>query len=220
MPPLGQIENTVVPAAGKGLTLGVNGTLPASIIGVSVLEKRGVPVDINTTASESNLYDGTTTTTTGWPIPGGTLGEDGMLALYSEGNFLFNNNAANTLRIRCKYGGTTHIDVTFTGLAIGATRIPWQFLLAVESLGAPNSQQISLRLSDMGLSGAARFNAPPTITTGIAAGFTGAATAGMVQNTGTIDSSILQTLAMTVQWSASSANNSWLRRYATLTLSI
>src|SRR3990172_7178454 len=186
-----------------------------SSLGVAVQERRTTTIDVVSSPAELSLYDGAASAGNGWNIPANLLGTDKMLRLTLMGDYLFNNNIADTLTLRVKFGGTTFFADAMGSSVIAARRQPWQLHLLVANLGATNSQMIS----GSGLWPASDELAP---TTGIGEGTLRSNPPVGVQlsisTLGTIDTTSAQKLEVSVQWSASSANNSFRRRYAVLEL--
>jgi len=185
-----------------------------SSLGVAVQERRTTTVDIASSTSELSLYDGLASAGNGWNISANLLGTDKMLRLTLMGDYLFNNNIADTLTLRVKFGGTTFFADAMGSAVLGA-RQPWMLHLLVANLGATNSQMIS----GSGLWSTSDTAAP---TTGIGEGTLRSNPPVGVQlgisTLATIDTTSAQKLEVSVQWSASSANNSFRRRYAVLEL--
>lgn len=159
--------------------------------------------DVASTAAETTLYTVT--------IPANSLGSVGVALMILEGDFLYNNNTADTISLRVKWGGTTTVGSTFTAQnALSATRQSWTLSIRLANRGATNAQQLTGILgggkvaTGTTLAGVGAFGRNPSVDTLL----------GMMQNTAAIDTTVNQTLAVTAQWSASSANNSWRRRWA------
>lgn len=161
--------------------------------------------DVNTTALETTLYSVT--------VPANAMGTVGAVSMTLLGDYLHNNVAGDTLTLRIKFGGITHYAVASSlGNATGAARHPWLLNILLLNKGATNSQELFGTL----ITEQANAGAP---TTGI--GFVVDAslrtpTSAFASTAGgmTIDTTVNQTLLVSVQWSASSANNSWRRRWA------
>jgi hypothetical protein len=158
--------------------------------------------DINTTAAETSLWSKT--------ITGGDMGTNGVLVLRMEGDSLYNRNVADTLTIRLKFGGSAVVGdaYTFPSHALSASRYPWLMDIRVANRGATNSQLVTLNWR--GGYGTPTVAGIGNLLTDFDDGF--------ITNTAAVDTTSDQTLQVTVQWSASSANNSWRKRLATLHL--
>jgi hypothetical protein len=178
--------------------------------GVSVYDRVTAGVDVNTSVAETSIYTKS--------ILANDMSTNKMLRLVAMGDYLHNNVAGDTLTIRVKFGGTTFYAGAMSFDAVAdVKRQPWMIDLRVANLGAANSQIIL---------GSALVDRPAAAapTTGIGSieySNSTVATAPWVfgiSTLGTIDTTANQTLDVTVQWSASSANNSWRQRYALLEL--
>lgn len=155
-------------------------------------------------------------------VAAGQLSANGILDLFAEGDYLHNNVGADTLTLRVKFGGVTFYQqaINFGG-SVGAVRHPWSLRLRIANLGFSNSQHIAGQFTWEAADGVA-----PTVgignvaanSAGIGAGgsqagnLPGFAAAGL----GSVDTTVAQTLDVTGQWSAASANNSMRRRFAVL----
>jgi hypothetical protein len=175
---------------------------------VRVYDRVTAALDVNTDVTERTLYTKS--------IVGGDMSIDKMLRLTLKGDFLHNNVAGDTVRIRVKFGGTTFLSDTFDAdNVIAALRQPWKLVIEIANLGVANSQHIDAQFWG-------RAATEPAPTNGIGAWDAVARDsvegAMGISTLGTIDTTTAQTLDVTVQWSASSANDSWRRRYAVLEL--
>ena len=157
--------------------------------------------DINTTAAETTLYSVT--------IPANKLGTNGSAEMFIKGDFLYNNNTADTITIRAKFGGLTVLEPTaFTPSGgLNAVRFPYELTVRIDNRGATNAQLTSLAFTALTGSGA---NGIGNVLRSPAANLV----IGNMQNTAATDTTASQSLLVSVQWSASSANNSWRRRWA------
>lgn len=185
--------------------------------GSLVLERRTASVDINTTITEKTLYDGANASAgiTGWNIAGNVLGTDKMLRLSLAGDILHNNVNTDTATLKVVWGGTTLFQdsYNFNGF-VNVSRVPFFISVYVANLGVTNSQHM------WGWTELPALNNYVAPTTGIGdinnATFQpwhfGAASDPVK------DTTAAQKLDVTITWSASSANNSWRRRYAVLEL--
>ena len=165
------------------------------------------PTDNNivSSATEDPLYTVT--------VPANSMSTTGAVYMRMEGDYLFNNGAGDTLRLRVKFGGVTHIDSGAVVISTNiATRWPWTLDVWVRADGATNAQLITALLTYH------RTGSGTAVTTGIGSFMAANVSGGLAQNTGTIDTTADQALLVTAQWSASSANNSWRRRWAQVLL--
>lgn len=191
-------------AQASGLKWGYPVALPR------VYDRATTTVDVQTSIAETSIYSKS--------IAANDMGMNRMLRLTLLGDYLHNNVAGDTLTFRVKFGGTTfYANPGTLGAVLGAARHPWQLTLCVANLGATNSQMIEGQLGPVE---DPNQNAP---TTGIGQALSSAGAQQRVAGLGistlaAIDTTVAQTLDITVQWSASSANNSWRTRYAVLEL--
>ena len=184
---------------------------PLAAPGPSVLTRTTAGVDVASTVSETSLFN--------YSVPAGIMGTTRALRLTLIGDWLYNNNIADTFTLRAKFGGTTQYAETTGGAPIGATRQPWVLTLYIANLNAANSQYVgghllsgretlaaSTGIGNMSMldAGSATNNLNPT------GGVIGITTLG------SIDTAAAATLDITAQWSASSANDSWRMRYGVL----
>lgn len=182
----------------------------ASVLGkaalglVEVYDRITATTDVNTTLAETTLYTKT--------ITGGDLGTNKMLRLLIHGDYLHNNVAADTMIVRIKYGATTLYasNAYNLGNVISATRHPYTLQIYLQNFGATNNQALSARLDTEIANTAA-----PTTGLGLWAPTAAPLTAFGIA---TEDSTADKTLLVTVQWSASSVNNSWRARGGVLEL--
>jgi hypothetical protein len=160
------------------------------------LDNDGSTVDVASTNAETTLYT--------YDLPADTLVNGRAVKLWLHGDAL-GNTGLNTLIVRVKLGGTTiYQDVTGTW-ANSATRRPWLMEFVV---GASDSS------SAQSLGGGIHIGSVGTATTGLGdlAGATVAISDTPVFGTASKDGTTVLALAVTVQWSASSASLSF-RKY-------
>ncbi len=176
------------------------------VAGIPLIYDRATgTVDVQTSAVETSIYTKS--------IAGNDMGTTRSLRLTLMGDYLHNNVAGDTITARVKFGGTTFWDASLGALGgtASAIRHPWRFVVTIANLAATNSQEISGQVS-------LALTTDVAPTTGIG-GASGQFEIPFASNgLGAIDTTALQTLAVTVQWSASSANNSWRQRYGVLEL--
>lgn len=172
----------------------------------SVYDRAPSTVDIQNTAVETSMYQKV--------IQGGDMGTSKSLRLTMLGDFLHNNGAGDTATFRFYFGGVQQMAVVNQfNSELNAARIPWKMVVHLANLGAANSQFMQGEW----------FLRRPGAGTGAATGIGGDQTAMTwsdlgITTLGTVDTTANQTLNVTVQWSAGSANNSWRQRYAVLEL--
>jgi len=182
----GRVARLPVGSASQVLT--VSGGLPvwAGLSAESLLYDATTTVDVVSTTTETNLWSQS--------VPASTFAAGDHLRLLLHGDWLYNNNAGDTLTVRCKYGSTTILTTTATTLGVlRSYRVPWVMQLEMVVQGA----------SDIEVAGEWWYSNPTT-----AGQFGGTSSqyfghASIAENTATT-----LTMAVTAQWSASSANNS------------
>lgn len=161
-------------------------------------------VDVVSSVTETSIYSKV--------VAGNDMGTNRGLRLLLLGDYLHNNVAGDTLTLRVKFGGTTHWAEAYDlGAVVGAARHPWSVRLEIANLGAVNSQAIFGEI----VTEIADATAPSIGIGGWDSG-KGAAWPIAASALGAIDTSTAQTLEVTVQWSASSPNNSWRKRLGVL----
>jgi hypothetical protein len=183
-----------------------NGTIWIPRAVANVYDRATTTVDVQTSAAETAIYSKS--------IAANDMGNSKMLRLTLLGDYLHNNVAADTILPRIKFGGNTFWgNASNLGNAIGAARHPWHLYLHIANLGATNSQMV------LGQFGPIEFANAAAPSAGIGQGLATTAPLGSdtgIATLGTIDTTTAQTLEVSVQWSASSANNSWRMRYGVL----
>lgn len=200
-PPDGSVTNAKVAAAA-----GIVGSKLSNV--PYVYDRVTTGVDVQTSTTETSIYTKS--------ITGNDMGTNRMLRLIVLGDYLHNNVAGDTLTLRIKFGGTTfYAKSADFNTSVGAARHPYRLDLRVANVGATNSQMIEGSLP-------VEFASASAPTTGIGA-WASPSNPLLISDLGigtlgTIDTTTAQTLDVTVQWSASSANNSWRMRYAVLEL--
>ncbi len=174
-----------------------------------VYDRAATTVDVVSSTTETAIYSKS--------IAGNDMSTDKSLRLTINGDYL-HQSISNSLRIKVNFGGTTFWDYT-TDFGTGTSpRIqPWEMKLLVSNLGATNSQMIQGHFLS-------NYMANATPTAGIGTVYlTNSSVPGMfgvfgISSLGTIDTTLAQTLSVTVQWSTSSASSSWRKRNAILEL--
>lgn len=195
--------------SGQVLTWNGSSWAPSTISAYpQTLERVTAALDINTTVTETDVYS--------YSVAGNAMGTDKGLRLTLFGDYLHNNGAGDTVTWRVKFGGTTIFqDTENFNAEANANRQPWRLDLNLVNAGATNSQFLNVLYTRDKASQAAP-------TTGIGNATFNAYIAGgnLFANStaAAIDTTTSQTLAISAQWSASSANNSLRRRYAVLEL--
>jgi hypothetical protein len=165
----------------------------------------GTEVDLVLISTEEPVFSET--------IPGGSMGLNGSVALLLEGDYFNNSGAGRTVRLRVKFGGTTIYDGTTSSLGATATRRIMRLGLILGNLGVANAQHLGGRFT-IGTG---------AVTVGlgdIGLGFGPVDVAiGSGPTNPTIDTTTDQTLAVTIQHSASHASLSFRVKYTQLHLS-
>jgi hypothetical protein len=157
----------------------------------------GTAVDVQNTVTETSLGSFT--------VPGNSMGANGTVYALYAGDFLWNNNTANQINLRIKFGGTTHIQGLITPALGGllVQRMFWALEVRLINAGTTSTQFLMSSL------------ARPRV--GGTSGQTSLATWQTIDPLAahalpTIDTTADRTFDVSAQWSAASANNSW-RRY-------
>jgi hypothetical protein len=186
-------------ALGNGLVWTGAAWVPVDI--PRVYDRLTATGDVNSSVAETSIYTKI--------IAAGDMALNKMLRLALSGDWLHNNVAADTVTFKVKFGGTTFWSVAANlGNVIGAARHPWSLDLRVQNKAAANVQNI------WGSFGSPEFSNQAAPATGIGQAFVTAAGnnfAGLlgISAMGALDTTLAQTLDVTVQWSANSVNNSW-----------
>ena len=144
--------------------------------------------EVTNTITETTVYSVS--------VPGGTLGIDRMLRVSLIGLYSNNDGAARDVTIKAKYGGTTIFDSGLVNLANNVDNRAVSFELKLSAGGATNNQDTFGEL-----------------LIGLAAGTTGFSSTGdpaahrvATYSDLAINSSVAQTLAITVQHGTASLN--------------
>ena len=191
-----------------GVTQNTGWALMSTGGGAVIYERRSTAVDVNTTTSEKSLYDGSVAgSTTGWTISGGDMATNKTYRLSLFGDYLYNNANTDTLILRVKFNNIVMWQGTIipaSSVGLGANRHPWTCVLNLSNLGAANSQDVhGVFTTETGNTGA------PTTGRGIIDVVNSRLQGGTLSGTGSVDTSVQQKFDVTVQWSASSANDSF-----------
>ena len=182
-------------AAGSGITLTPTGATleiaaTAATSGVTILDQVTSPTTMSGTIVETTVYT--------FSVPGGSLGTDGMLRLTLFG---YGQVVSGAMTYRVKYGGSTF--ATYVGDAALGVTSPHEIRFQLGALGATNSQvaRTTFLVSDSG--------SPNDLL---------ATASGVVRGVAGVDSTVNQTLAVTVEQTVASASNNFTIEYATLEL--
>lgn len=164
-------------------------------------------VDVTNSAAETSLYSAT--------ITGNDIGSSGFLTVTLMGDYLYNNSAADTLRLRFKFGGSTHMDDAFSldssGFYLANLRRPWKIVYTIWNAAATNSQWMfaELNYGSLVVGGA---GAPANPVAGIGQLKTGNSSMLGISSAAAVDTTAAQTVEITAQWSSASANDSFRKR--------
>lgn len=176
------------------LTLGSGGPdWAATSIPQIVLDRSTSTVDVANTVTETDLYS--------FAVSANTLATAKALRLTLLGDFLHNNVAGDTLTARLKFGAATFAMPAYSAEGtVSASRGSFALHAVIANLGATNSQKADFAMDTQrgggGSNTSRSFASSDTL--------------------GAIDTTAVQTIAVTAQWSVASANNSWRKRYAIL----
>jgi hypothetical protein len=189
------VQGGIVLAAGSGITI-TPGTASsviaatAAVSGVSILDQVTTPTTMSGTVTETTVYT--------FSVPGGSLGSDGMLRLTLFG---YGQLVSGGMTYRFKYGGTTF--ASYGGDDAFDVTSPHEIRFQLAALGATNSQvgRATILVSN---------SASPN---GLASG-----ASGVARGAGGVDSTVNQTLAVTVEQTVASASNNFTIEYAVLEL--
>jgi hypothetical protein len=164
------------------------------------LDNYGSAVDVTSTASETTIYT--------YDLPADTLVDGRAVKLWLHGDALANTVAGN-LTVRVKLGGTTIYQDVTGSWSNNATRRPWlmEFIVGAQDSSSSQSLGGSIHIGPLG-----------TATTGLGdlAGGTAAISDTPVFNTASKDGTTVLALAVTVQWSATTASLSFRKYQASL----
>ena len=189
----GVVEEITV---GSGLSLS-GGTLTASG-GGTVLNKSTID-GVITATGPSNTYS--------FVVPGGTLGVDGILRLSMRGLWANGSGANRTVTIAVSYGGTTMYSDTSANLSAG-NNTGWDIQLSLCANNSTSSQKLNGTIN-IGATSAVSIGQTGDIATG-----TNISRGILVGNNAAIDSTIGQTLAVTVTFNGASIT--WTKQFHTL----
>jgi len=167
---------------------------------------------VNNTTTETDLLNGEIT------IAAGILGASNMLRLVAKGDWLNNAGRLSVARFKLKLGSTVLFD---TGTSVGdmnatATRYGWRVEAEVVNLGITNSQSCSFVLDGTQLLNPSEYSGSVAFATGEGSvgwlGEGGSGTArisaihGQAWNSGSVDTTVNQGLALTVILPTASAS--------------
>lgn len=157
-----------------------------------VLDRDVTTADVVNTTVETAVYS--------FSVPGGTLGTNRALRLTLIGDYLNNSAGTRTLEMRTKYGGTTIFDQAITAIAIDTVRRGFSFVTMLSAQNATNAQ-VASTIGVLGALGSADGAA-----VSIASGTLSADPFEVTHNAVAVDSTLAQTLEVTLQHNVANAN--------------
>lgn len=173
----------------------------------------GGTVDVVSSTTETALMSET--------ILGGDMGIARAVTVLMFGDFLNNDGADRNFTLRIKYGGTTHYgDQAAIGTA--ATRRGWKLEFTIANIGADDAQ-FAIGTWMIGGTTAGSVNGIGPIDGGLLGGTPGAGAAGQASvfssaGLSAVDTSADKTLEVTVELGTNSANLSFRKHWAAVTL--
>lgn len=201
---------TILGGGTGGQALTGNGTTIAwTTVASTVYDRATSAVDVANTVVETNLYSK--------EVAAGDMGTTKMLRLTMHGDWLFNNSTGNTMTWRIYFGGSVILRDVNAGNVLGSGRQPWRITVELANLASAASQSAVASLQTPISNASAPANGVGTWQLG---DNTAMQTPGLLglSTLATVDTASAQTLTVSAQWSAASANNSWRMRYALLEL--
>lgn len=174
---------------------------------------------ISTTSELSMKTAGAAGNTTGWLIPGGTIGTTKLITLKAHGDYL--QNTAGNLRFRVYLrdgaGANTLLwDDTIANTNVGASRIPWDMDVFVAALASASSQIMWGSLNTLRAQSGAPTAGIGNLAFEAVNDFGGGVFADDAASSVSMASD--RYLDVTVTPSASSASLAWRLKYATMTV--
>jgi hypothetical protein len=178
-----------------------NRKVPVRDLAVGVLDRVLSATTINTDNTERTLYS--------FSVPGGTLSSKYTLRLVLTGTILNNTGSSDSTTFKIKYGATTLYAASHS-LGASANRRSWRIEVELTGFNATNVQELA------GMFAIGTMTVATTGTGGLAA--TAATVVPITGAAGAEDSTADKTLAVTSQFTASSANLEIVVRRAILEL--
>ncbi|MBC7743210.1 MAG: hypothetical protein H7061_13505, partial [Bdellovibrionaceae bacterium] len=195
------IDNSRLPAGANTQVLIADSTQATGLKWVNngVMNRNMTAVAVTNTIVETAIYS--------YSIPAGALGTVSGVRLNLAGTYLNNSGAARTVRVKVMYGATVLFDDTSISFATAAVARAYQFSLNLFNAGATNSQK---------LNGTAMFSNAAAATAGTG-DFTITNTLNTVlYGTAAVDSTVAQTLQVTVIHSFAATTVTMTNQMATL----
>lgn len=162
---------------------------------VGVYDRPTSLIDVVSSLTETTIYTKS--------IGAGHMSTDRTLRLSLRGDYLNNSGGPRQPVIKVKLGATTLLTDTLSTVAASASRYPWRFDVEIDNLGATNSQWVNARL-EMGVAGGG-----PRVSETLD---------GLLFATGAVDTTVAQTLVVTITLDTNSASHSWRRLKGVLEL--
>ncbi len=158
----------------------------------------GVALSITNTAAATTLYTVT--------IPGGTLGENGGVAVALYGTYLNNSGSNRTITLDISYGGTSMFADVTANLGQSASLRAWMLDMTIGGRNATNAQSLGGTFSVSALAsataGTGDFNTADTLATRTFFG------------TAAVDSTVDRSFTVTFTHSTNNANLTVTRQFA------
>lgn len=173
--------------AGDGTWISAGGGLQA--------DRRNGTKDVVNTVAETDLFNGEI------DIPANSMGNNGVVFLQAEGDYLNNSGASPTITFRFKIGATTLWAAVTAALASSAARGYFTLQVTIHNAGVTNVQVMTGAVTGVSVNGAAASTGSGGI------GTTGPVSA-VLGGTSAEDTTSTKNVAFTAQWSAANANNS------------
>lgn len=158
-----------------------------------VLDVTTGDLDVNTSTAETAFYSVV--------VPANSMGSNGEVHMQTWGDARGNTSGDCTLTTRVKFGGSTHYTLADSGWVNNTVRTFFGVDIRIINQGATNAQLVVVGIVGAGPDG----------------GGTNSLLAALPA-TAAIDTTVDQTLLVSVQWGSSSANNSVRRLSAKTTL--
>ena len=169
----------------------------------AVLDKNTTTVTVTNSFTETTLYTVS--------VPANTLGTNKMLRVTMGGTYLNNSGATKSMVVSIKYGATTLYSDTSAALFSGTALRGWRLEFILAANAATNAQKL---IGSFGMS----HGGATTTGTGDSNVMIGDndGSYGLLYGTSAIDSTVAQTLLVTVTHNASDVNTT-ITRYTVIT---
>ena len=171
----------------------------SQIPAVTIFDKSTATVAVANTTTETTLYSVS--------VPGGTLSTDNILHVRMNGTVFSNNGSGSTFRVKIKYGATTLYDSTSASVNDSSNTNPFEMNFILAANGATNAQKLAGRFETANVGAATAGYGYMGVTTGNGTGVN-----TPLYGTAAIDSTLAQTLAVTVTHSDNDPSISIVRQ--------